>query len=42
MARAETGFLEIPPRLTVIIADGQEFKFNGSGSINARKSKGTK
>jgi hypothetical protein len=38
MARTETGYLEIPPGETlVIIADGQEIKFNGSGSINARK-----
>ncbi len=38
MARAETGFLEIPPGETlVIIADGQELKFTGSGSLNSRK-----
>ena len=38
MARAESGFLEIPPGETlVIIADGQELKFSGSGSLNARK-----
>lgn len=38
MARTETGYLEIPPGETlVIIADGQELKFNGSGSTNARK-----
>ena len=38
MARAETGFLEIQSGETlVIIADGQELKFNGSGSANARK-----
>jgi hypothetical protein len=38
MARAETGFLEIPSGETlVIIADGQELKFTGSGSVNARK-----
>lgn len=38
MARAETGFLEIPPGETlVILADGEELKFNGSGSLNSRK-----
>jgi hypothetical protein len=40
MARAETGFLEIPPGETlVILADGQELKFTGSGSLNSRKEK---
>lgn len=40
MARSETGYLEIPPGETlVIIADGQELKFNGSGSINSRKTR---
>jgi hypothetical protein len=38
MARAEAGFLEIPPGETlVILADGQELKFGGSGSLNNRK-----
>lgn len=38
MARRETGFLEIPPGETlVIVADGQELKFSGSGSLNSRK-----
>ncbi|MHC1766059.1 MAG: hypothetical protein AB9869_17455 [Verrucomicrobiia bacterium] len=38
MARRETGFLEIPPGETlVIVADGQELKFTGSGSLNNRK-----
>jgi hypothetical protein len=38
MARAETGFLEIYPGETlVILADGQELKFTGSGSLNNRK-----
>jgi hypothetical protein len=38
MARAETGHLEVPPGETlVILADGEELKFNGSGSLNARK-----
>lgn len=38
LARSETGFLEIPPGETlVILADGQELKFSGSGSINSRK-----
>ncbi len=38
MARAETGFLEIPPGETlVIVADGQELRFSGSGSLNNRK-----
>lgn len=38
MARRETGFLEIPPGETlVIVADGQELKFTGSGSLNSRK-----
>jgi hypothetical protein len=38
MARAETGYLEIPPGETlVILADGQELKFTGSGSLNSRK-----
>jgi hypothetical protein len=38
MARAETGYLEIPPGDSlVIIADGKQFKFGGSGSINSRK-----
>ena len=32
LARAETGFLEIPPGETlVILADGKELKFSGSG-----------
>jgi hypothetical protein len=40
MARAESGFLEIPPGETlVILADGQELKFTGSGSVNSRKEK---
>jgi hypothetical protein len=38
MARRETGFLEIPPGETLVIAaDGQELKFSGSGSLNSRK-----
>jgi hypothetical protein len=38
LARPETGYLEIPPGETLIIlADGQELKFSGSGSINSRK-----
>lgn len=38
LARAETGYLEIPPGETlVILADGQELKFSGSGSLNSRK-----
>jgi len=38
MARAETGFLEIPSGETlVILADGQELKFSGTGSANSRK-----
>lgn len=38
LARAETGYLEIPPGETlVILADGEELKFTGSGSLNARK-----
>lgn len=38
MARRETGFLEIPPGETlVIVADGQEMKFTGSGGLNNRK-----
>jgi hypothetical protein len=38
MARKEVGFLEIPPGpMLTIIADGQPFKFNGSGSMNLRK-----
>jgi hypothetical protein len=41
MARAETGYLEIPPGETlVILADGKELKFNGSGSLNARRKTG--
>ena len=40
MARAETGYLEIPPGETLIIlADGQELKFSGTGSLNNRKEK---
>jgi len=39
LARAETGFVEIPPGETlVILADGRELKFTGSGSL-ARKEK---
>jgi hypothetical protein len=38
LARAESGFLEIPDGETlVILADGQELKFTGSGSVNNRK-----
>lgn len=38
LARTETGFLDIPPGETlVILADGQELKFSGSGSLNSRK-----
>jgi hypothetical protein len=38
LARAESGFLEIPPGETlVILADGQELKFTGSGSVNSKK-----
>ena len=38
MARIESGYLEIPTGETlVVIADGQELKFSGAGSINARK-----
>ena len=38
LARAETGFLDIAPGETlVILADGDELKFSGSGSSNARK-----
>jgi hypothetical protein len=38
MARAETGLLEIPPGETlVILADGQQLTFSGSGSLNNRK-----
>jgi len=40
MARSETGYLDIPPGETlVVLADGQEIKFTGSGSLNARKEK---
>src|ERR1051326_7846131 len=38
MGRAETGFLDIPSGETlVILADGLELKFSGSGSINSKK-----
>jgi hypothetical protein len=38
MARAETGFLEIPSGETLVIdADGEKIKFSGSGSANSRK-----
>ena len=38
LARAETGYLEIPPGQTLaIVADGQEIKLTGSGSLNNRK-----
>ena len=38
MARAETGFLDIPPGETLVIdADGEKLKFTGSGSGNSRK-----
>ncbi len=38
LARAESGYLDIQPGETlVILADGQELKFSGSGSINTRK-----
>jgi len=37
-AREETGLLNIHPGLSLtIIADGKEFKFRGSGSLNMRK-----
>jgi hypothetical protein len=38
MARAEVGFLEIPPgEMLTIVADGKPLKFDGSGSMNMRK-----
>ena len=38
MARAETGYLEIPAgEMLTIIADGKPMKFDGSGSGNMRK-----
>jgi len=37
-AREETGLLNIHPGLSLtVIADGREFKFRGSGSLNSRK-----
>lgn len=40
-ARAETGLLNIAPGASlVIVADGNELKFNGGGSLNTRKSEG--
>jgi hypothetical protein len=42
MARAETGFLEIPPGETlVIIAGDKELRFSGSGSLNSRREQKT-
>jgi hypothetical protein len=38
LAHARTGLLEIPPgESLVILADGQESRFRGSGSANARR-----
>jgi hypothetical protein len=38
MARKETGFLDIQPgESLVVLADGQELKFNSSGSLNSRR-----
>ena len=38
MARAEVGYLEIPPGETLtVVADGQPLKFDGLGSANMRK-----
>jgi hypothetical protein len=38
MARAEVGYLEIPPgAMLTIIADGKPIKFDGTGSMNMRK-----
>jgi hypothetical protein len=38
MARADVGYLEIPPGETLtIIADGKPMKFDGTGSANTRK-----
>jgi len=38
MARAEVGFLEIPPgEMLTIVADGKPLKFDGTGSMNMRK-----
>ena len=40
MARAETGYLEIPVGTTLMLTvDGQEMNFTGNGSFNKRKSK---
>jgi hypothetical protein len=38
LSHADTGLLEIPPgESLVILADGQELKFRGSGSANSRR-----
>lgn len=38
IARAESGFLDIPPGETlVILADDQELKFTGTGSLNSKR-----
>lgn len=38
MARAEVGYLDIPPgEMLTVIADGQTLKFDGLGSMNMRK-----
>lgn len=40
MAKAETGYLEIPVGTTLMLTvDGQEMNFTGNGSFNKRKSK---
>src|SRR5207237_7485561 len=40
MARAETGYLEIPVGTTLLLTvNGQEMDFTGNGSFNKRKSK---
>lgn len=40
-ARAEAGLLDITPGPSlVVIADGKEMKFRGSGSLNTRKHRG--
>jgi len=38
MARAEVGYLDIPPgEMLTVIADGKPMKFDGTGSLNMRK-----
>src|SRR4029077_8145382 len=40
MAKAETGFLEIPVGTSLILTvDGREMKFTGNGSFNKRNSR---